>query len=145
VRVLAWFSCGAPSAVAAKLTVQKYPDAEVLYCDTGGEHPDNLRFLADVERWLDRTVKVLRNPKYVDHFAVFEKERFIVGPFGAKCAGVLKRDLRQAYQRDGDLHVFGFDAEEQDRATSFEEGNPGLKCWWPLIDEGLTVATRDWE
>jgi PP-loop superfamily ATP-utilizing enzyme len=40
-RVLVWFSCGAASAVAAKLAVEKYGDqCEVLYCDTlAYEHP----------------------------------------------------------------------------------------------------------
>ncbi len=28
-RVLCWFSCGAPSAVAAKLTLQEFPDAQI--------------------------------------------------------------------------------------------------------------------
>lgn len=49
-RTLVWFSCGAASAVAAKLAVQKYGAAcEVVYCDTlSTEHPDNGRFLTDV-------------------------------------------------------------------------------------------------
>ena len=56
-RVLVWFSCGAASACAAKLTLEQYPDAEILYCDTlAFEHPDNRRFIADVEK---------ANPKYL--------------------------------------------------------------------------------
>jgi hypothetical protein len=53
-RRLVWFSCGAASAVAAKLAVEKYEDAcEVVYCDTmATEHPDNQRFFNDVERWI---------------------------------------------------------------------------------------------
>ena len=48
-RVLVWFSCGAASAVAAKMSVEKYGDrCEVVYCDTlKYEHSDNLRFLLD--------------------------------------------------------------------------------------------------
>ncbi len=38
-RIVVWFSCGAASAVAAKLAVEKYNNVMVVYCDTGGEHP----------------------------------------------------------------------------------------------------------
>ena len=34
-RVVSWFSCGAASAVAAKMALEKFgPDVEVVYCDT---------------------------------------------------------------------------------------------------------------
>lgn len=137
-RHLIWFSCGAPSAVAAKLTAQEFPDAEVIYCDTGGEHEDNKRFLADVERWLGKTVTVLKNPRYADHFAVAVKERYINGPFGAKCTAVLKRELREAYQRPGDVHVWGFTAEEYDRSIDFKERFPDLGCYFPLVEADIT-------
>ena len=54
-RRLVWFSCGAASAVAAKLTTDSNPkeSVEYLYCDTlAFEHPDNLRFIKDVEQWI---------------------------------------------------------------------------------------------
>jgi 3'-phosphoadenosine 5'-phosphosulfate sulfotransferase (PAPS reductase)/FAD synthetase len=139
-RVLCWFSCGAPSAVAAKLALGLYgrDRCEVVYCDTGGEHEDNRRFLADVTKWLRKDVTVLKNPKYADHFDVFEKDRFIVGPTGARCRGMLKRDPRLAYQRPGDLHVWGYTADEQDRIDNFRENNPELACSFPLADEGIT-------
>lgn len=54
-RKLVWFSCGAASANAAKIAVQKYPDCEVLYCDTFKyEHPDNRRFFVDIEKWIGK-------------------------------------------------------------------------------------------
>jgi PP-loop superfamily ATP-utilizing enzyme len=138
-RILVWFSCGAPSAVAAKLAVQEHGDrAEVVYCDTGGEHEDNGRFLLDVARWLRRDVVILKNPRYADHFDVIEKNCYIVGPSGAKCTQQLKRVLRERYQRPDDTHVWGYTVEERDRADDFEENNPGLRCLWPLIDAGLT-------
>jgi hypothetical protein len=50
-RVLAWFSCGDASAVAAKLACEKYGErCQVIHCDTlAYEHPDNRRFLKDEE------------------------------------------------------------------------------------------------
>ena len=49
-RHVVWFSCGAASAIAAKVAVEKYGDSvEVVYCDTlSSEHPDNARFYREV-------------------------------------------------------------------------------------------------
>ena len=55
-RIIGWFSCGAASAVAVKLT-----RALPVYCDTGAEHPDNIRFLADCERWFGLKVERLKS------------------------------------------------------------------------------------
>ncbi len=61
-RTLVWFSCGAASAVAAKLAVETYGErCEVVTCDTiSTEHPDNRRFFDDVQRWIGRDIAALR-------------------------------------------------------------------------------------
>ena len=108
-RVLVWFSCGAASACAAKLTLEQYPDAEILYCDTlAYEHPDNRRFIADVEKWIGKEIKILKSEKYQDIFDVFDKTGWLVGVSGARCTQELKRNVRKQYQGVGDVHVFGF-------------------------------------
>lgn len=139
-RVLAWFSCGDASAVAAKLAVEKYGErCEVLYCDTFAyEHPDNRRFFADVERWLDRKIGVLSSDKYRDIYDVFEQTRWLVGPGGARCTTELKKNVRKAYQLPDDIHVFGYTADEQHRVDRFWKENPELFAEFPLIDAGLT-------
>ena len=58
-RIISWFSCGAASAVATKLLLSEKPerfDVRVVYCETGSEHPDNERFLADCENWFGQSV-----------------------------------------------------------------------------------------
>ncbi len=92
-RVLCWFSCGAASAFASKLAVDKYGnDCEILYCDTlAYEHPDNGRFIKDVERWIGKSVKFLRSPNYSDIYDVFDKTGWLVGPGGARCTTELKK------------------------------------------------------
>lgn len=140
-RVLVWFSCGAASAVAAKLAVETYPDVdlELLYCDTlKYEHPDNLRFMRDVERWTGRPVKLLASDRFTDIFDVFRRERYLNGRHGAPCTRALKRNVRKAYQQPNDLHVFGYTADEQSRVWDFEDDNPGLECAWILLDRGIT-------
>lgn len=139
-RVLCWFSCGAASAVAAKLAVEKYGDrAEVLYCDTlSDEHPDNRRFMADVSEWLGKEVKVLSNEKYSGIYEVFRRERWLVGPAGAKCTALLKKQVRFSYQEPDDVHVFGYPVGEEERIKLFKANNPELLLDWVLIDAGIT-------
>jgi hypothetical protein len=138
-RFVAWFSCGAASAVAAKLIVEKYGDAaRVVYCDTSAsEHPDNLRFLADVERWIGRPIERIRSDKYETVDDVIERRRYLSGIAGAPCTIELKKRPREAYQLEADTHVFGYTAEEADRAAHFEEANPALVVEWILIDRGI--------
>jgi 3'-phosphoadenosine 5'-phosphosulfate sulfotransferase (PAPS reductase)/FAD synthetase len=141
-RVLAWFSCGSASAVAAKLSVERYGDrCEVLYCDTlAYEHPDNVRFLGDVERWLGVPIKILKSDTYTDIFDVFERTRWLVGPGGARCTTELKKNVRTAYQQPDDVHVFGFTVDEQHRVDRFGEQQPDLFAAFPLIEQGITKA-----
>ncbi len=139
-RVLAWFSCGDASAVAAKLAVVKYPsECEVLYCDTFAyEHQDNRRFFRDVEHWLGRGIKVLRSLEYTDIYDVFESTRGLIGPKGARCTTELKKNVRVAYQHPDDIHIFGFTADEAHREERFRKDNPELFAEFPLIEAGLT-------
>lgn len=138
-RVLAWFSCGDASAVAAKLAVAKYGDrCEVVHCDTlAYEHPDNSRFKADVEGWLGRPMVTRRSEEYRDIFDVFDRTGYLVGPAGARCTTELKKKVRIAYQRPDDVHVFGFTAEEGDRIMRFRAENPELFAEFPLFDARL--------
>lgn len=135
-RTIVWFSCGAASAVAAKMT----PEAEVIYTDPGAEHPDNQRFLRDCEKWLDRPIIQLRSKKYADIWDVFQKTRFLVGPYGARCTKELKKHVREDYQEYGDIHVFGFTADEEMRHKRFGVQNKGVLYRSPLIEQGITKA-----
>jgi len=139
---LVWFSCGAASAVAAKMAVDKYGDrAQVLYCDTLiNEHPDNLRFFYDVSKWIGWPIKVLKNGKYKDIYDVFNKTGYLVGPTGARCSKELKRNVRKKYESPGDVHIFGYTVEEKKRIERFELDNPFLFCEWTLADNNITKA-----
>ena len=138
-RVLCWFSCGAASACAAKLAICKYGDAcEVLYCDTlRYEHPDNVRFMADVSKWIGREIKILQSEKFSDIYDVFDKTGWLVGPAGARCTTELKKLPRRDYSQPDDLHIFGLRADEQKRINQFEINNPELTCEWNLLNAGM--------
>lgn len=139
-RRVVWFSCGAASAVAAWLTLRETPDAVLVYADPGAEHPDNVRFLADVERWLGVTVTVIRSEKYRDTWQVFKERRYLVGPKGALCTAELKKIPRFGFQRPDDVQVFGYTADEQSRANRFREQNFDVDLRTPLIEKGLTKS-----
>jgi len=137
-RRIAWFSAGAASAIAAKLS---RPDV-IAYCETGAEDADNERFLKDVEGWIGSTIKRLRSDKYADTWDVWEKRRYLAGISGAPCTGELKIKPRLAFERPGDIHVFGYTYDKSDmkRAEAFRENWPDLKVETPLIDRRVTKA-----
>ena len=139
-RVIVWTSAGAASAVAGKLAQAKYGERVVFaYCETGGEHPDNVRFLADLEGWYGQEIIRLRNPKYASTWAVWEDRAYLAGIDGAPCTSLLKIEPRLAFQRPGDVHVFGYtsDAADQKRATRLRLNYPDMLIETPLIEGGL--------
>ena len=136
-RVVSWFSCGAASAVASKISIQKYDDVEVVYCDTmSTEHPDQQRFFDDVQRWLGQNIVRIRSEKYADVDEVIEQRRYMAGIAGAPCTVEMKKVPRFAYQRPDDRHIFGLHEGEEARATNLQENDPGLDMEFPLIDFG---------
>jgi hypothetical protein len=135
-RVLAWFSCGAASAIATKLT----PEAEPVYCETRAEHADNARFFDDCERWFERKITRLHSERYADTWEVWSKRRYLAGVKGALCTVELKLMPRLGYQRPDDVHVLGYTADPEDvvRAKRMRETYPEQAIVTPLIERGLT-------
>ena len=134
-RTLAWFSCGAASAVASKLI----PDAQPVYCATGAEHPLNKVFMVQCEEWMGRKVTIIKSEEYADTWDVWEKTRWLAGINGARCTTELKVGPRLLYQRTDDEHVFGYTADgpDVDRAERLKANHPELKLRFPLIERGL--------
>ncbi len=139
-RTVIWFSCGAASAVAAKLTLAQEPEAVVAYCETGAEHPDNVRFMADCEAWFGKPVTRLRSDEYADTWDVWERTRWLAGINGARCTTALKVEPRLAWQRPDDIHVFGYTADgpDVDRATRLRGNYFEMAIRTPLIERGIT-------
>ena len=140
--VAVWFSCGAASAVAAKLSLDRYGDrVRVLNNPVAEEHPDNLRFLRDVEEWLGVKVERVTNSKYPDASCVdvWNDRKFMSGPHGAPCTLELKKRARQEWEASNrcDWLVLGFTFEEQERADRFRL-HERETLLTPLIDERMT-------
>ena len=139
-RVVAWFSHGACSAIACKLTLAKYgPDVILANIDTGAEHSDNERFRIDCEKWYQHPITVLKSEQFTDTWDVWEKTRYLVGPSGARCTGELKKKVRYRFELPDDLNIFGYAADKNDaaRAARFVEQAPGVDVEFPLIDQNL--------
>jgi hypothetical protein len=143
-RIVCWFSCGAASAVATKMAIAqnagKLP-LVVARCWIKEEHEDNDRFARECEQWFGVPIITLTNEKYGGSVrTVIEKERYINGVRGASCTKLLKKRVREQFQQHGDVHVFGYTAEEADRIDRFVDGNNDLKTWFILQEAGLMHA-----
>ena len=137
-RVVCNFSCGAASAVATKMAIEKYGTVEIVYCDTGSEHPDNARFIRDCEEWFGQPVTILRSEKFANIYEVFEKRRFLVSHAGAPCTAELKKIPGNTFTLPDDLEIFGYTAEEAHRVERFKRDNFERTIECPLIDRHLT-------
>lgn len=137
---IAWFSCGATSAVATKIALNEYSDVVIYYIDTGGEHPDNKRFLKECESWFGQTIHVRKSDKYDCPMDVYRRTRFLNGVSGARCTMELKRKVRWSVEDElmfWDAQIFGFDIAEKKRLERFREQYPKAKAVAPLITKGL--------
>jgi hypothetical protein len=98
-RIVCQFSCGAASAVAAKLILGEFPAEQVLIVNAfiEQEHPDNQRFLDECEKWLNHPILRLKDSKFgASTYEVWTRKRFMKNRFSAPCSGALKRDVLAA-------------------------------------------------
>lgn len=146
--IVCWFSCGAASACAAKLAIEKYgrDNVRVVNNPVANEHPDNMRFLRDCEEWLDIKIESATNPCFSDKdiTKVFEQYGIMSTPHFAPCTLELKQMARQQWETDNkfdkstDIIVMGYTIEEKRRQDNFRKSprnkDYNLEC--PLIDAG---------
>lgn len=144
--ITVWFSCGAASAVAARLTLDRYHNTNpvrIVNNPVQEEHADNRRFLLDVQAWLGVPIEIATNPEWPSHSCVdvWEKRRYMSGVAGAPCTMVLKKRARQHWESSNphDWLVLGFTAEERRRAEMFAltERDTLIPV---LVDAGVTKA-----
>lgn len=124
--IVVWFSCGVASAVAAKKTIEKYghmTNIRVVNNPIAEEHPDNMRFLRDVENWLGVPIESATNDKYPSCSCVdvWEQLQFMGRGYYAPCTVHLKKEARHQWEEKNhaDWHVLGFSAEEKMRYDNF--------------------------
>lgn len=135
---VAWFSGGCSSFVAALIS---RPD-RVIYINVANQHPDTLRFIADCEEALGRPIEVIGDSRYrqsVDE--VITRDKYINGPGGARCTLMLKKRVRQEWERHNVTpnltYIWGYDVTERGRAERLVKNSEFL-AEFPLIEKGLT-------
>lgn len=142
-KIVCWFSCGAASAVAAKIFLDKYSDKHeirIVRIFIKEEHEDNARFAKECEVWYGQPIETITSEKFDSCQNVWEARRYMSGVKGAPCTTAMKSDVRRQYQADWhpDMQVFGFTAEEKNRADRFRANNPEVGLVVPLITEGFS-------
>ncbi len=143
-RRLVHFSCGAASAVAAKLTIAQYGHENVCLVNAFlvQEHLDNRRFLHDCEAWLDHPITVLWSEKYkASTDEVWTRRKYMTSYRGAAtCSVELKQKPLDAFARTDDVHVLGYTSEEDERLDAIRRVKPSWSVEAPLIDRNLSKA-----
>ncbi len=124
--IAVWFSCGAASAVAAKLTIREYGHAQnirVIYNPVKEEDEDNLRFMKDIQDWIGIDIELAWNNKFPSCSAsdVWADRKFMSSPYGAPCTGELKKEARRQWEEANkpDWHVLGYTVDEKHRHDRF--------------------------
>ena len=151
------FSTGLSSAITAERVQQKYGKAEIVFCDTTIEHPDNYRFMEDIrQRWLSlygNDITVLREGR--DPYQVSKDKDIIPNQKIAPCTFKLKIDIFAKYVEDlkpATIYI-GYDFTELHRFddTKNNWNNLGFEVQFPLMWEPQEyrpykqVCREDWE
>lgn len=133
-----WLSAGVSSFIAGYLA--KDVD-EFIYIDIDNQHPDSMRFIKDCEKVLGKKVTILKS-QYGSVENVAKQFRFLTSPYGAKCTMILKKRVREEWEKDHaeyDItYVWGFDMDEKHRAERIEETMIEFKHEFPLIENNLS-------
>ena len=144
--IVVWFSCGAASAVAAKKTIEKYGKDHIIRVvnnPIAEEHPDNRRFLKDVEKWLGVEIETATNTRYPSASCVdvWDDRQFMSSPQGAPCTAELKKMARKQWEMKNhvNFHVLGFTYEERERQERFY-ATSGRETIAILVDLKITKA-----
>ncbi|WP_284277627.1 hypothetical protein, partial [Sphingobium jiangsuense] len=115
-RSLIWVD-GANSAVAGHIILMDDPKAQPVHCDLGKSvHPDNHRFINDLEQWYGKEIIRIRNERYEMIDEVFEDRRYLSGINGAPCTSEMKFVPRMDFQLPSDTHFWGYTADKRDAA-----------------------------
>ena len=139
-KTVSWFSAGVSSAVATKLAIDDID--HIIYQHINDQHEDTLRFVKDCQDWFGKPIEIQRSPyRTVENVCL--AFAFVNSPNGAVCTRILKRQMRKEWEAMHRFfvtfrYVWGFDANEQDRADRLaNEAMPEEDHLFPLIERGF--------
>jgi hypothetical protein len=137
-KIICWWSGGITSAVACKLAMDIFtPDVcDLVFIDTKNEDEDTYRFKDDCELWYGKQIKSISRNDVNDIRDVWYKYNSLNVAKGAICSTVLKREVREKYQKENPnflYQVFGFDIDEPKRAKAMTKNYSGIRPIYPLL------------
>ena len=79
---VAWWSAGITSAVTCWLALRRNPDVVLLYQHIDDAHEDNIRFMADCEKWYGKKIENIKSKKYDSVSDVIQETGYVNGAGG---------------------------------------------------------------
>lgn len=140
--IIAWWSGGVTSAVTCKICVDWFGTENVrfVFIDTRNEDADTYRFKKECEAWYGKDIETIRNKDYKDIHDVWYTHLSLNVATGAKCSQMLKRIVRERFERENQFsyQAFGFEIKELTRARGHLLNNPKSYPIFPLISNLLS-------
>lgn len=137
-KIIAWWSGGITSAVTCKLCIDIFglENVRFIFIDTHNEDEDTYRFLSDCEKWYGAKIETISGvEKYGTVQDIWRKYKSLNVATGAICSTVLKRKVREDWQKSNeyDYQAFGFELSESKRAIALTANHPKAKPIYPLM------------
>ncbi len=141
-KIIAWWSGGITSAVTCKLCIDIFglENVRFIFIDTHNEDEDTYRFKKDCERWFNAEIETICSNEHNSVQEVWRKHKSLNVATGAICSTVLKRKVRELWQKTNeyDYQAFGFELTEAKRALSLVLNHKSAKAIFPLMLYGLS-------
>lgn len=138
-KTVAWFSAGVSSAVATKLIINEID--EIIYTHIDDQHEDTMRFVKDCEQWFGKEIQIHQSD-YRTVENVVDSTRYVNGPAGAACTRILKKRVRQDWEKTQDIfnltYVWGLDCNEAHRAERIRQAMPEQTHRFTLIEQSIS-------
>lgn len=136
------FSGGAASSVCAKMVLDTFHSATLLFHNTKTEPADNDRFRAEVAKFLG--LPITEDSDGRDIWQVFHDEGYLGNGRNTMCSRILKQERSLAYMQThlpATLYI-GFTVEEWRRAqrTYARYHRSGIRVEFPLIEAKVGKA-----
>lgn len=141
-KIICWWSGGITSAVACKVAQELFSgkfELVFVFIGTENEDSDTYRFKKDCEKWYSHEIITISSigSKYKNIQDVWIKYKSLNVAHGAICSTELKREVREAYQKEieYDHQVFGFEfnKSEMNRALGLAKNHSDAKAIFPLL------------
>jgi 3'-phosphoadenosine 5'-phosphosulfate sulfotransferase (PAPS reductase)/FAD synthetase len=136
------FSGGKDSTAMLLMMIEKgMPIDEIIFCDTGMEFPEMYHHIEKVERYIGRSITVLKGKNTFEYYLIYHKKKSNYNATGHGfprmksrwCTGILKEEPFNKYiKKFGEVKRYiGIAYDERHRVKQYD---------YPLVEWGITEA-----